>query len=79
MGKGIFSNIPSILAFKYTNHVTLKILYPPASVEWLGDFGVPIAIFIMIALDIIISDAYTQVWQKIIIWCSLLLQVLSIL
>lgn len=25
-----------------------------------GDFGVPIAIFIMIALDIIISDAYTQ-------------------
>ncbi len=44
-----------------------------------GDFGVPIAIFIMIAVDIIISDAYTQVWQNIIIWCSLLLQVLSIL
>lgn len=27
----------------------------------IGDFGVPIAIFVMIAIDISISDAYTQV------------------
>lgn len=27
----------------------------------IGDFGVPIAIFIMIAIDICIEDAYTQV------------------
>ena len=27
----------------------------------IGDFGVPIAIFIMIAIDINIEDAYTQV------------------
>lgn len=27
----------------------------------IGDFGVPIAIFFMIAVDICISDAYTQV------------------
>lgn len=27
----------------------------------IGDFGVPIAIFIMIAIDICIHDAYTQV------------------
>lgn len=27
----------------------------------IGDFGVPIAIFVMIGIDISISDAYTQV------------------
>lgn len=27
----------------------------------IGDFGVPIAIFFMIAIDICIEDAYTQV------------------
>lgn len=27
----------------------------------IGDFGVPIAIFVMIVLDISIKDAYTQV------------------
>jgi hypothetical protein len=27
----------------------------------IGDFGVPIAIFFMIAVDITIEDAYTQV------------------
>lgn len=27
----------------------------------LGDFGVPIAIFLMVAVDINIEDAYTQV------------------
>lgn len=44
----------------------------------IGDFGVPIAIFFMIAVDISISDAYTQVWQTLIIWRSLLLQVFSV-
>lgn len=29
----------------------------------IGDFGVPISIFIMIAIDITIEDAYTQVWE----------------
>lgn len=27
----------------------------------IGDFGVPIAIFVMVAIDICIKDAYTQV------------------
>lgn len=27
----------------------------------MGDFGVPIAIFLMVAIDISIDDAYTQV------------------
>lgn len=34
----------------------------------IGDFGVPIAIFIMIAIDICIEDAYTQVgiaWEGV--------------
>lgn len=30
----------------------------------IGDFGVPISIFVMIAIDISISDAYTQVGVK---------------
>lgn len=35
----------------------------------IGDFGVPIAIFVMIAIDISISDAYTQVgvvWNEVL-------------
>jgi len=31
----------------------------------IGDFGVPIAIFFTIAVDICISDAYTQVSQTL--------------
>lgn len=33
----------------------------------IGDFGVPIAIFVMIAIDISIKDAYTQV--GLVRWC----------
>lgn len=33
----------------------------------IGDFGVPIAIFFMIAVDISISDAYTQVRMTLLL------------
>lgn len=32
----------------------------------IGDFGVPIALFIMVGIDLVIKDVETQVWETII-------------
>lgn len=40
------------------------VMVSPQVRRLIGDFGVPISIFIMALIDFFIKDTYTQVWEQ---------------